>query len=235
MFLIDAHLHLNEDCSGRYSDLDSIDIAMTCTAQHSEWTTEPRPIVGRTIRSFGIHPWYCGQWNHTVSDELRAILSEDREAHVGEIGLDAKHGTLDEQIAPFAEQMGICSEFGRIASVHMVGACENHILNIIKGNRGCRGIILHSFKGPESYIKPFAENGCMFSISPRIMAMSEERRMRLLSAIPPDRLLIETDYPHAGRGFESLGGFIAEMANGMDCDAESLSSTIHDNFVRMLE
>lgn len=162
-------------------------------------------------------------------------MSEDGEAHVGEIGLDAKHGTLDEQIAPFAEQMSICSEFGRIASVHMVGACENHILNIIKRNRGYRGIILHSFKGPESYIKPFAENGCVFSISPRIMAISEERRMRLLSAIPLDRLLVETDYPHAGRGFESLGGFIAEIADAMDCDAESLSSTIHDNFVRMLK
>lgn len=235
MFLIDAHLHLNEDCSGPYSDLDSIDVAMTCTAQHSEWTMEPKPIGGRTIRSFGIHPWYCGQWNRIVSDELRAILSEDKEAHVGEIGLDAKHGTLDDQIAPFIEQMDICSEFGRIASVHMVGACEKHILDIIKGNHDCRGIILHSFKGPESYVKPFTENGCVFSISPRIMAMSVERRMRLLSAIPLDKLLVETDYPHTGRGFESLGRFIAEIADAMGCDAESLSSTIHDNFMRMLK
>lgn len=170
-----------------------------------------------------------------VSDELRMILSENNDAHVGEIGLDTKHGSLDDQIIPFTEQMNLCSEFGRIASIHMVGTCEKQVLDIIRKNKGCKGVILHSFRGPESYIKPFAENGCMFSVSPRIMAMSDKRRKGLLSAIPLDRLLLETDYPHAGKGFESLGKFIMGVANTMDYDAESLSSSIHDNFTRMLK
>lgn len=235
MFLSDAHIHLNEEANGTYHDLNSLDLAISCTAKHSEWSIEPTRIKGRTIRSLGIHPWYYGEWNRSLSDELRCILSENEDIHVGEIGLDAKHGELSDQTTAFEEQMNLCSEFERIASVHMVGACEKPILDIIIRNPNCRRIILHSFKGPESYIKPFSRNGCMFSISPRIMSLSEERRKRLLSAIPIDNILLETDYPNAGRGFESMEKHMNDIAKILDYDTESLSSLIHDNFTRMLE
>jgi Tat protein secretion system quality control protein TatD with DNase activity len=43
------------------------------------------------------------------------------------------------------------------------------------------------------------------------MSRSEVRVKRLLSAIPPDRILTETDAPNFPKGFEGMGPFISEL------------------------
>lgn len=112
----------------------------------------------------------------------------------------------------FLEQLDIASEHGRIANVHMVG-CEKVILDAIRAHgRGCRAVVLHSFNN-ESYAKAFSELGCMLSVNPRILARSDARVSRLISSIPEERLLLETDAPYTARGFAGMEDFAERLAS----------------------
>ena len=235
MFLTDAHMHLNELSDKRYDDIKSLNAAITCTARRSEWYTPLTKDIS-AIHSYGIHPWYCEEWNESAYSELISILEKDSKACVGEIGLDTKHNDISKQIVPFTEQMKICSKYGRIASIHMIGGCEKHILDTIrKYGKDCKGAILHSFKGPVSYVKAFAESGCYFSVSPRIMQMSEEKIKKILCSIPSDRLLTETDYPNTGMNFKSMEKHLTAISSILETDCEKLSLMIYDNIMRLIE
>lgn len=230
----DSHLHLVEPgFSDRYSDLGDADILMACTARPEEWDVQQNISDTKVVGSYGVHPWYPEEWNGQSRERLLSILEGDPRSHIGEIGLDYKRGSLKEQVQPFTEQLDIASEMGRIATVHMVGT-EKDVLDIVKVHgKGCSGIILHSY-GSDSYLKPFSETNCYFSISPRILSRSDVRVGRLISAIPRDRLLFETDSPHAGREFTGMRAFVERIASITGEDPEQLLGTASDNLRGML-
>ena len=208
----DAHIHVTDPGFGdRYRDIRDATVLFGCTARPSEW--DPMSAVKdlRVVRFYGVHPWYADEWNDESETRLRSIMSTDSRAHVGEIGLDSKHGAMSEQIPALEDQLDIASEFGRMANIHMVG-CEKEVLEAVRRHgRGCRAIILHSFSN-ESYIKPFTEAGCLFSLNPRIVARSGTRLKRLLDSIPEGSLLLETDAPYTARNFEGMEMFARSLA-----------------------
>lgn len=191
----DAHIHL----TGKfyYSDIYNADILLACTARYPEWY-ELHSICddGRIIKSYGIHPWYAGEWNEKIKEKLGFLLEEDKKSGVGEIGLDCFHKDINTQIKVFNSQLQISSDYKRIATVHMIGY-EKMMLDSIKTyGKKCKGIILHAFDGPDSYIKPFSEQGCYFSINPKLLKKSEKKVIDIISKIPDDRFLMETDAPN---------------------------------------
>jgi TatD DNase family protein len=205
----DAHLHPTDtDTGAMYRDALQAEVLVGCTARLSEWG--PMSAIGdkRLVRSYGIHPWYPDEWDADSHSKLEAILDSDPAAHVGEIGLDSKRGSIGDQMPVFKDQLCLAAEKDRIASIHMVGT-EKEVLDALRSAPHGR-ILLHSY-GSDSYLRPFYEEGCYFSISPRIMSRSEVRVKRLLSAIPPDRILTETDAPNFPKGFEGMGPFISEL------------------------
>jgi len=226
MAISDAHMHPTDCGAGQYyPGSDSAEILMGCTARASEWDAMSSLEDRRIVRSYGVHPWYPEEWGPEAESRLRAILSEDRNAHVGEIGLDSKRGDLKEQVAPFEVQLSMAESEDRIASIHMIGT-EKDVLDILRARPHGR-VILHSY-GSDSYAKPFAEEGCFFSISPRILSRSEVRVRRLLEALPADRILIETDAPNTGRGFEGLQAFADRLSSisGMDGIADAATANL---------
>ncbi len=232
MFLTDSHLHLCDGIgSDAYSDFLSLEEYVTCAAKTDEWgfsTDDPRATM-----SYGVHPWYCGEWNEETKAKLVAMLESDQGAQIGEIGLDSKRGTVEEQIPAFEEQLSVASEMERLASIHDIG-CEDRVLKAVKAlGGGCRGIILHSYSS-DSYVRPFVAEGCMLSINPRILARSEVRLRRLLGAIPAESLLLESDAPHVPKGFAGMEGFVRTVAKIRDEDADELSKTVRDNLRRVL-
>ena len=163
----DSHIHIADP---RFKGLDSgAELLFGCSSSPDEWDYLSRMVGGKVIRFYGTHPWYHDK---TDMDGLERMLRDDKGANVGEIGLDSKRGPLDEQMPSFVSQLELAERYGRIANIHMIG-CEEIMLKILREhNVTC---ILHSFSGPESYIRPFAECGCYFSISPRIHRKSKEK------------------------------------------------------------
>lgn len=229
LLFCDSHLHMVEQgYDERYTDIGEAYILMACTAKPDEWAMQMSIGDGRVVRSYGVHPWYPEEWNDGSRERLSSILDDDPRAHVGEIGLDYKRGSLRDQMSPFTEQLRMASERGRVATIHMVGT-EKEVLDTVRTEgRGCPGIILHSY-GSDSYLKPFSETNCLFSISPRILSRSDVRVRRLMDAIPRDRLLFETDSPHAGKVFTGMVDFVGRIASITGEDAEQLMGMASDN------
>lgn len=232
--LTDSHLHATDPGFGEgYGDLGLLERFVSCTAKPDEWALLEAFEDPRAVRSYGVHPWYASEWTEGSEARLRSLLESDRNAHVGEIGLDSKRGTVAEQIPAFTEQLSIAGECCRVATVHDVG-CEKEVLDAVRSfGKGCKGVILHSY-GSDSYVKPFSEAGCFFSISPRILSRSDVRVKRLMDAIPMDLLLLETDAPHSGKGFAGMGDFVSRLASVAGADPAELAAAAAENLGRLV-
>lgn len=233
MRLTDAHMHPCDPSDGRpYADMQDLEMAVGCTARPSDWDGMASCVMPGLYRSYGVHPWYAGEWDARVRERLVSILEDDPHAHVGEVGLDAKRGEPMTQIDAFREQLSIAHDIDRVASIHMVGSCEKLVLDALKGS-GCPRSIIHSFMGPDSYIGRFRDCGCYLSVSPRLMS-SPRRVASVLSGIPLDRILLETDHPYTGRGFGSMEGHVRQVAGALGMEPDELADTVAENLRRLM-
>lgn len=121
----------------------------------------------------------------------------------------------------FESQLRLAAEMHRPTTIHMIRS-EVDTLRIIRKVKCDIPMILHSYSGPDSYVKAFTTEGCYFSLSHRIFKRSEMRIMRLLSEIPDDRLLVETDAPICSHTCRSMSEFITSLAGFKSMDREEL-------------
>lgn len=231
MRLTDAHMHLVDDAEG--FPRGSYELFCACVAQHSEWMTQMSFSFDNCVLFYGIHPWYSDQWNLEVREELISILDTDRKAHIGEIGLDSKHGAMDSQEKAFAEQLDIASAMDRCVNIHNIG-CDGNLVSMLKRHgAGCRSIILHSFKNPDP--RSYSGLDCYFSLNPRLLSKSEANVREVVLNLPEDRILLETDYPHVPKDFVSAEDFINRLSAILGMSPDELSGIAADNLRRALE
>lgn len=228
---VDAHLHLADACGG-YGDMDEASMLFVCSARRSDWSIVSGSGDPRHVRFYGIHPWYADEWSREASEELMSLIASDPSAGIGEIGLDSRHAgcSMDAQIRAFEAQLDIAMECSRPVNIHDVG-CDHEVLEALRHRRGLTAV-LHSFSS-ESYIKPFSELGCYFSLNPRILARSDARLMRLIDPLPRDRILLESDFPFTP-GFAGMHDFAVELARRIGVPADDLISASADNAARMI-
>ncbi len=226
----DGHIHITKPGFG-YEDLGDAKLLFSCTARRSEWASLSNSNDAKVIRFYGVHPWYTSEWGPEAEAELRSLLSADPNANVGEIGLDSKRGDASLQRRAFETQLAIASEMSRTANIHMVG-CEKDVLDAVRSlGRRCRSVILHSFSS-ESYVRPFVDAGCMFSLNPRIIDRSPGRIRRLINAIPEDLLLLETDSPYIASGFVGMEAFAINLAGIIEMEPAKLLESTLENAMR---
>jgi TatD DNase family protein len=124
----------------------------------------------------------------------------DRTDYVGEIGLDGSregHSTLREQRKIFEYLLGQPRIRTKILTVHSRGAEAETIERLADAHVTA---ILHWYTGALGHIDTALDAGLYFSVN---MAMLRSRSgLRVLAAVPPDRVVTETDGPYtkiAGR------------------------------------
>ncbi|MCX6954232.1 MAG: TatD family hydrolase, partial [Verrucomicrobia bacterium] len=219
--LYDAHLHFHFDPLVPFHaqvDADLRRIGFQCGVvngtNEEEWPGLARLAVSYPwiLPSYGVHPWDCGMRTPDWSRLLRAALTADPRAGVGEIGLDRwivdgvrpddpriaglRVAPLAEQTEVFAEQLALAAEFNRPASIHATQAygAALDVLRAAPKLPAC-GFLMHGYGGSVEMIPAFADLGAYFSfnieaLSPRLAARQESFKV-----IPADRLLVETDAP----------------------------------------
>jgi TatD DNase family protein len=107
------------------------------------------------------------------------------------------------------------------------------VLEALRGRR-LKAVILHSY-GSDSYLKPYSELECYFSISPRLLSRSDIRVRRLMDAIPDDRLLLETDSPNCGKDFAGMWDFATRLGSITGRSADDLLSLAEENLGRIFQ
>jgi TatD DNase family protein len=148
----------------------------------------------------GLHPELAVLHGHEL-DQMWGHLDETR--FVGEVGLDyttTDAGVRQQQRDVFSAILMRCAERGgKIITVHSRRSATDALATIGRGFPGT--IIMHWFSGTTRELEHAAMAGCWFSVNPAMV--SSRSGQTLISAMPRDRLITETDGPflkNGGRG-----------------------------------
>jgi TatD DNase family protein len=195
--LVDTHAHI--DASGGTSSLAPPEPGRTTAVIGV--TNLPRHYVRlRTIRherirwALGMHP---AQPHPPEAVDEFLDLAPDCDA-IGEIGLDgtpadSPHAvTMTRQRDEFERILAHPAAQSRVVSIHSrraVPAVVEHLQRT-----PVPGAVLHWFAGTPRQARSAAETGAFFSVNRRML-----RNRDLIEALPRDRVLLETDAPHAGK------------------------------------
>ncbi len=219
MNLYDAHQHFHFDPLAPHRaaidrDLRVVGLkrAVVNGTNEAEW-----PVVAALAKdydwvrpSFGVHPWDAGDRGPDWLPRLRAALTSDPSAGVGEIGLDRwlielkpddprvaglRVAPLEDQTEVFAAQLALAAELNRAASLHCVQAWGALHDVLKKGPRPARGFLIHGYAGPAEMIRNFTDLGAYYSFNVQLLDPRHAARLNNFRHIPAKRLLVETDAP----------------------------------------
>lgn len=145
-----------------------------------------------TAWGVGCHPGLVGA-QKSFSKERFAELIEST-PFVGEIGLDGKSRVpMETQLATFRSILDVLSSKPRISTIHSYAA-RDEALAVIAETRP-RGAVLHWWLGAPGETERAVDLGCYFSVNASML-----KRLDLLTPIPLERMLTETDHPFGDRG-----------------------------------
>jgi TatD DNase family protein len=162
----------------------------------------------RVLPSFGYHPWYVRERTPDWQRELVRFL-DSVPSVIGEIGLDkwilepgrnppsnlTSPAPLAEQEEVFVWQLRLAAERNLPASIHCLQAWGPLLDILTREPRPRCGFVLHSYGGPREMVASLAKLGAYFSLPGYFAHERKHRQREAFLAIPPERLLIETDAP----------------------------------------
>jgi TatD DNase family protein len=205
MRLVDFHCHLDlypdfEALVGESERLEIFTLAVTTTpkawARNQMLASNTRYVSA----ALGLHPQLVAEHWREI-DLWEKLLGETR--YVGEVGLDAGpryFSSRARQEEIFRRILRCCSEAGnKILSIHSVRSATK-VLDLIEEDvaPGRAKFVFHWFSGSRAEAKRAASLGCYFSVNGQML--QSDRGRALVSSLPEDRLLTETDGPFTTQG-----------------------------------
>ena len=196
--MIDFHCHLDlmDDHIGVIQNLakeKTYVLSVTTTPKAFPKTSKLTKGNNRIRTALGLHPQLAHQRLHEL-DMFNSLLPEAK--YVGEIGLDGSKGFKDHwsvQINVFRHILqSVNSAGGRIMSIHS-RASIGAVLSELSGIEGIP--VLHWFMGNKTELNQAIDRGCWFSVGPAMLAT--KRGQELVSLVPQNRVLTESDGPFA--------------------------------------
>jgi TatD DNase family protein len=175
------------------------------------------------VPAFGLHPWFTAEegWLEKLEEFLRRVP-----ALVGEIGLDGVKAVPGQE-ERFLAQLALAGSLRRPAVLHCVKSW-GHMLELLK-KADLPAFMLHAYGGPAEMVKDFAGLNGYFSFGGDITDPKREKLRAALAAVPPDRLLFETESPEPGAegwraGPAGLAEVLAAAAGVLGRPAEELAA-----------
>ncbi|MBW2109496.1 MAG: TatD family hydrolase [Deltaproteobacteria bacterium] len=147
----------------------------------------------------GYHPWRLDPQDHeaTLADIDRHL---PRCVALGEVGLDYKAKTKKKvQKAVFSELIALAGKHDKPIVLH----CRYSHARAFQMVRdaGLKKVVFHWFSGPVDLIPVIAAEGYYMSASPALLY--NPYHQKAISAVPMDRLLLETDSPVTYRSLKA--------------------------------
>lgn len=187
---LDLHAHIDPDIApSDLNDLRAVVFAVTRSLDESQQAlkrTDPTTVWG-----VGCHPGLAGAQRTFAVGEFSRLLEST--AFAGELGLDGKSRVpIAAQRETLRSALVALASKPRLVSLHSYAATEA-LLDELEATP-IRGAVLHWWLGDAELTERAVRLGCYFSVN-----ISSVRKRELLSAIPADRLLTETDHPFGDR------------------------------------
>lgn len=198
--MIDFHSHLDLYPNGlalarEVNERNKFTLVVTTSPRAYHATSRVFAGLGNIKVALGLHPEVA----ESKAGELDALVGGVAGARfVGEVGMDGSprfRKTLELQESIFRAVLDECSkQGGRILSIHSRGA-ESRVVELLASSKSVGIPVLHWFSGNNGELQTACRLGCWFSVGPAMLAGAKGRN--LLSKIPLDRILPETDGPFA--------------------------------------
>jgi TatD DNase family protein len=161
--------------------------------------------------SFGIHPQRVAELDDAAGDDMLAALARAlersgastspsvRACAVGEIGLDAvgeRRASLARQERLFRAQLALARRHGLPVALHVLGAGAHGAALAVLADAGApSGGVLHSCSASAELVREYLALGLSISFAGAVSNSNANKTLAAARAVPPERLLVETDAP----------------------------------------
>ncbi|MCK4741020.1 MAG: TatD family hydrolase [Anaerolineales bacterium] len=211
--LVDTHCHLNLSAydADREEVLDRARLAGVerilipgVDLQTSQIAIELAEKHDEVFAAVGIHPHYVSGWSEALADEIASLAQSPKVVAIGEIGLDYYRNLSppEEQRIAFEDQLEIASALQYPVLIHNREAIEDileHINTWIRNlppTLSTRAGVLHAFSADLDSATEAIRQGFYIGIAGPITFPKAEALRSIVSQLPSDRLVIETDSPY---------------------------------------
>lgn len=238
-FLFDTHAHL--DLSTNFNEeVNSIEklkiYTIAVTNLPPLYIKFKSRIESKYIKpALGFHPELIEKYQKYIP-QMWSLLGEAK--YIGEVGLDYKVAINSKaiQLSFFESLIDKCNDLGgKVLTIHSRNSVDD-VLSIIGSSFNSK-FILHWYSGNLKNIDIAVEYGAYFSIN-RAMFNSINGK-KIISHIPFDRILLESDYPFVkinGKSFRvtDINEVVDLLAKNKNCEYDDILSQLNNNFKNIL-
>lgn len=149
----------------------------------------------------GVHPYHCEDYDEEI---LKKFLEDEKCVAVGECGLDYFRLPEDEeekklvkaqQQAVFMKHIALAKLYKKPLIVHIRDANDDSKQVLLSQNACEVGGVLHCYNASK-HLLDLAEKGFYFGIGGVLTFKNAKNLVEVLSLIPQNKLLLETDGPY---------------------------------------
>lgn len=256
MLFVDSHFHLTEEFSASlemFKDFAGVINVSTYNEMKKAEEIKKSFPLNRIAIAFGAFSFFdyaddaetllrLGK-NDLAS--MEALLQKDSSSldAIGEAVLDAfssRRQTVKEQLEIFRQEMVLAKKYKKPLVIHCV-RCMPLIFEFSSLLKELPALIFHGWSGSADEAQSLLNRGlnCFFSIGPSLVNGKKSAAASAV-ALPLERLLLETDYPHCKiKGvklsqLESIQNVYSSAAEKRGISIENLSDKVYYNFSRTL-
>ena len=184
----------------------------------------------------GIHPYNASKASEDDVKQIEKLLEYDTVIAIGEIGLDKKYEQygviMDIQESVFLKMVSIAKEYDLPIVVHS-GRSYKRVAELIQGFEN--NILMHWYSGSIKTALELTDTGnVFFSFGPA--AVKYDNYRGLISVLPEDVILTETDYPVKIGGEENnpvkVRDVVKRISDIKNIPVEKVIRHIYRNFER---
>lgn len=204
--LIDTHAHLSDPVYGGAQEIiDSMEsdgLERIIAVGYNEFTSALSVSIAekneKIYAAVGVHPSDANKAGTGYLGALTELSASDKCVAIGEIGLDYHYEDTDKP----AQHRVLCEQLELVRALKLpvcfhVRDAYGDFYDIIKERRNCikAGAVMHCFSGSKETALQYADMGFYISFSGSC-TFKNSRAGEIISALPLDRILIETDCPY---------------------------------------
>lgn len=165
----------------------------------------------------GIHPHEAAAVTVADLDRLEEMMAHPKVVALGEIGLDYHYENSPRRAQQEAlrAQLALARKAGKPVVIHGREAHAD-LVAALKAEGGCYQGVMHCYSGSKEAARDYLEMNLHISVAGPVTFKNARKLLEVVPALPPDRLLIETDAPylapHPWRGRRNEPAYLLAVA-----------------------
>lgn len=203
----DSHAHLDGERFDEDRDLvlerakaGGIDFIMNPGADFdsSVRATELAQKYDMVYAAVGIHPHDASSLDEHMLSMIEMLSKKPKVKAIGEIGLDFHYdySPRDVQRHWFREQLRLAKRLNMPVIIHDREANQETFDTLSEEKAFETGVLMHCYSGSAELAKEYVKKGAYISIAGPVTFKNSRKLLEVVSAVPLERLMIETDSPY---------------------------------------